>query len=631
MAPRVAAQSTIYTQAPYSIIQAVSTETFQPEGLIIDGIGAGALALSSDGETFYGVAESGMGLPSQVLAIDRASGKTLRTYQTQFPIWGAVAVAPDQSKIYVATCSYSEYGITCQGGEVEVLDTKTGQSLAIVSMGGDQVFEIVPVPDGSAVCVSHGATSSPPSLLSNAVPSTSTTMIAVPSFQIGASFVAPEGGYPAALVVAPDSGSAFVLTAVLSAAVYQISLPKMTLVATIAPPPTIYTEAGSLAISPNGTLAALLGGTYASNSELLFIDVATGQVQYTVAGVVGDVVSISPDGGLAYTLDNGNLAAVDAKTGTVTPEITGEEIGSVVLSPNGKELYPLLSANTAVEVYEEGALVPSRLLEVGGPPRFLALSPDGKTLYSAGGNLGVWAVSTTTGELMAILLPGVGVGAVAVSPDGATLYAGAPNPNTVTILDAATGAVLNSVALPSCEDGPGMMAMAPGGGRLYVMVCGSTVAVDTKKQATAGMVSGTNGTGLAVSPTGRTIYVSAGEESFYDPATIDVVDAATMEITATIPISTSAIAFSPDGQQAYIGSTQDNVSGITVIDTASLAVVDFIPGVTYGAGESIAFTPDGRLAIVAGGEGSVINTRSLQVIGRFPSAELGFDAPVAIH
>jgi YVTN family beta-propeller protein len=392
-----------------------------------------------------------------------------------------------------------------------------------------------------------------------------------------------------------------------------------------------------MAVSPSGTLAVMLGnyqGNYPGSSELLFIDIATGLVRQTIDGASGNIVSISPDGNLVYSLssseaDEVDLYVADARTGSSSAVITGQSIGGAVISPDGDEIYLLLSPSTAVEAFEEGSPTPSKLLEVGTPPVYLAVSPDGGTLYSAGSNGGLWAISTATGQLLAALLPAITVGAVAVSPDGATLYAVTYNSNDLKIIDAGTGAVLNSIALPGCQGVvAGNIAVAPGGGKLYVMVCGPVIVIDTKQEAIAAAIQGPNGVALAMSPTGRTVYATTGNNSV-TPDAIDVIDAATNTITATIAVGASAVAFSPDGTRAYAASTQDNVSGITVIDTASLAAIDFIPGVTSGGAESIAFTPDGELAVVAGGEGSVINTHSLQVVAKFPSAD--FAAPVVIH
>jgi DNA-binding beta-propeller fold protein YncE len=70
----------------------------------------------------------------------------------------------------------------------------------------------------------------------------------------------------------------------------------------------------------------------------------------------------------------------------------------------------------------------------------------------------------------------------------------------------------------------------------------------------------------------------------------------------------------------------DAAQGINVIDTATLAVTNFLPG-TFGVG-GLAVTPDGTL-LYGGGQsptfqfgaepGSIINTQSLQITATFPS------------
>jgi DNA-binding beta-propeller fold protein YncE len=103
------ASATLYIPVPYSTISPVNTSTWQLEDAIPAG-GSGTFVLSPDGTTFY-AAEFGSlyGPPTlgYILAIDRATGKTLRSYHTQYPIWGGLALLPDQSQIYVDTCSSS--------------------------------------------------------------------------------------------------------------------------------------------------------------------------------------------------------------------------------------------------------------------------------------------------------------------------------------------------------------------------------------------------------------------------------------------------------------------------------------------------------------------------------------------
>ena len=147
-----AANSTIYTSNPGTVLTTLSTKTLKGGGTIPAGIGSTVALLSSDGNTFYMAAPNG-----QIIAVERLTGKTLRTYHTKYPIWNPVslALAPNQSRIYVDTCSSSADGSTCQGGNVEVLDVASGQNLAVISVGTDQVFGIAAAPNGKTVYAAH--------------------------------------------------------------------------------------------------------------------------------------------------------------------------------------------------------------------------------------------------------------------------------------------------------------------------------------------------------------------------------------------------------------------------------------------------------------------------------------------
>src|ERR1039458_4624952 len=138
--------------APPNRNTAGSPNSVKPVGLIPLRVAANPLVLSADGRTFYSI-DSNSTAKNQVFAIDVATGKTLRVYQTKNPIWFPypLVVSPNQSQIYVSTCSSSIDGATCEGGNVEVLDVASGLDLAVISMGSDQVFQIAAAPNGAAV------------------------------------------------------------------------------------------------------------------------------------------------------------------------------------------------------------------------------------------------------------------------------------------------------------------------------------------------------------------------------------------------------------------------------------------------------------------------------------------------
>jgi WD40 repeat protein len=584
--------------------------------------------LSSDGNTFYVAAPSGPTYSNgQIIAVDRLNGKTLHTYHTKYPIWNPVslALAPNQSRIYVDTCSSSADGSTCQGGNVEVLDVASGQNL-VISAGTDQVFGIAAAPNGKTVYAAHYP-NSPDCCFSIccAVPAGSVPPSAITAFD--ATSFQPVGslafltGTPSSIVITPDSQTGFVAS---GGNVYQIALAQMTLAATIP-----VGDAAFMALSGDGTtLAAAEVSAGYLNSELSFINTATGAMTgpVTLSGAVSGV-SIAPDGSAAYVTAYNPLDVlyvVSVQDLKVVAEPPLGDVLATVVSPNGEELYPLLAAGSAVEVLQQGSVTPSKLLRAAGGG--FALSPDGQTLYSTGPQSGLWATSTTTGQVVKTMLPKSFVYGVVVSPDGKTLYA-LVSGTSVVVVNASTGEGEKSIPLPvngQPEDLYVALALTPAGDRLYVLggaiTPDNTVVIDTRNLAILATLAGAGGYSLAINPSGDAVYIG-------QYLAIDVIQTATNKVIGTISAApaVNSIAFSPDGTRAYAWGGYA-AQGINVIDTATLAVTNFLPG-TFGVG-GLAVTPDGTL-LYGGGQsptfqfgaepGSIINTQSLQITATFPS------------
>jgi YVTN family beta-propeller protein len=78
---------------------------------------------------------------------------------------------------------------------------------------------------------------------------------------------------------------------------------------------------------------------------------------------------------------------------------------------------------------------------------------------------------------------------------------------------------------------------------------------------------------LAVSPDGKTLYVSSGVSRFSIPEVVSVIDTTTDTVTTTIPVGTSptGVGVTPDGSP----NTDDNT--VSVIDTKTNTVIATIP------------------------------------------------------
>jgi DNA-binding beta-propeller fold protein YncE len=197
-------------------------------------------------------------------------------------------------------------------------------------------------------------------------------------------------------------------------------------------------------------------------------------------------------------------------------------------------------------------------------------------------------------------------------------------------VNASTGAVETTVDMPACTTSyysQGSIAVSPDGKDVYAMYCGPTAVFDTATQSLTATINGTNVGTLALSPKGHLLFASSGGAENSPSTSISVIDTATRKLVGTIPLATAAMAFSPDGAQAYIGTSENNVAGVAVVDTSILAVTDFVPGVVPGySPESIAVTPDGKLVYVGGPNGGVIDAKTLQVVENFKPG-----SPIAIH
>jgi WD40 repeat protein len=640
------ADYTVYDPVPFSTISSFNTTTWQPEKTVAavgGNILSDTLVLSSDGNTFY------VSIPATNLveAIDRASGKVLQSYAPKYPIVAAPAVLPNGSALFVGTCGESDTFAGCIGGGVEVFDVASAKPLDIISMGSDQVSQIVAAADGATVYVSHyyapsafctpfsSWCPSPVAPAQTSVPSQTLTAIDVATLQVGASVGAPEGSppeSPLAVAITPDGQQAWMLAGEdfipggPPATVYGVSLADMTINATI-PIATIIWGGPTIAVSPDGSTVATGSNcpeAYCDNI-LVFINAATQSVFQTVSNCAGNVISLDSSNNAYVSWTNTNY--VNSETGAITTVLQGRT-GPSAFSSDGKELYILFGAGSAVLSAEAGTSNEggtSRLFNIASAPMWMAVAANGETLYSAEWFGGLWAFSTATGEV-AGQAPISFATAVAVSPDGTTLYMVQFQPNQLVTLDASTFAIENTLPLPgSCYGAsPGeAIAVTPSGGQIFAMACGFTWMIDAKtltiKNIIKGGDGGADGAAVAANPKGGTVYVSTGPS-------IDIVDTTTDGIIGTIPITAAAIVFSPDGSRAYVESTQDTVSGVAVVDTSTLAVTGFVAGIAPDGGEGLALTPDGSYLYAAGNPGAIVDTQTLQIVGQFQS-----DGPIVIH
>jgi DNA-binding beta-propeller fold protein YncE len=264
-------------------------------------------------------------------------------------------------------------------------------------------------------------------------------------------------------------------------------------------------------------------------------------------GALPVAVAVRPDGRSAYVVNYsaGTVSQYDdATSGFLYPKAppavsAGSFPSALAVSPDGTSVYVTNAGNGTVSQYDVGAggvLSPKApaTVNAGSSPLGVAASPDGKSVYVANSSDGtvsqhaVGAGGVLSPKTPMTINAGTGPEAVAVSPDDTSVY------------------VLNR------------------GGTVSQYSVGAGGVLSAKNPATVG--TGAYPTAIAVSPDGRNVYVtnqgngslgSAGTVSQYDVGPGGVLSAKT---PATVGTGSNpfGVAVSPDGKSVYVTNDHDN-------------------------------------------------------------------------
>lgn len=242
----------------------------------------------------------------------------------------------------------------------------------------------------------------------------------------------------------------------------------------------------------------------------------------------------------------------------------------------------------------------------------LALSPDGRTLYSGDAATGdLVVVDTTLREVVARVPLDHGIHAIDLAPDGRSLWVdgaldGYPWLSATTVLDAVTLAVVQRLApalgaaahlsftpdarevwAPSISTNLAWVWDAATGAVLAAVPLTDAALAGGSPEAERGLIGFNE---IAMAPDGRTAY-AVGPEA----ARVHAIDVARREVIATAPTGARAhgIAVRPDGREVW---TADRGGSVTVLDAATLARLATIDLGAYA--NHVTFTRDGAHALV---------------------------------
>lgn len=420
---------------------------------------ATAVALSPDGNRLFVSGPQG-----HVVALDPGGTSMPVALPTgEGPL--GLALSPDGTRLYVANVSE---------GTVSVLDALAGTLLTSVRVGLGP-FGIAVTPDGGRVFVANLEDATVSMIDADAMAVVDTIRVGERPQAFGnfiGPAVTPRFSPTPTATPRQQNALAWVVNYV-SREVTLIDTASDTLVATVS-------TSGQ---SPEGIAVSRTGVAYLAD----FNDDDLEVIDPRVPGVVDTIpvppnprgVAVTPDGATVVVAHSlffpGKVSIVDVATRQVRKTIeVGDEPWAVAVSPDGSTAYVTLQTGGAIAVIDVATGCVMREIRHLILPRGIALSPDGRLAYvTHNGPLGLDVIELASGEVLGNAPTGDGYyGAVAVRPDGGEIYA-AGYPSSLLVVDAATYAIVDQVALDASTSG---LAISPDA-FVYASLGGNLVAV----------------------------------------------------------------------------------------------------------------------------------------------------------
>jgi YVTN family beta-propeller protein len=277
---------------------------------------------------------------------------------------------------------------------------------------------------------------------------------------------------------------------------------------------------------------------YTEGMRLMPIDTETNRAEKPITVPADDWIwgiAISPDGSTAYVADLGaggeEVVPVNLHTGKPQkPFNVVPNIGEIAITPNGTTAYMASSTNDVVVPVNLATRAIGKPIPIGPPgtpempgpdaPWAIAITPDGDTAYVTDvGTNTVTPINLATGTPGKPIPVGNEPFGIAIAPNGKTAYvtnSGGPTEtggDTVTPINLATNTAGKPIKVGKYPYG---IAITPGGGTAYVAngaISAGQVSTVTPIDLTTGKpgkaIKASSGSGVVVSPTGTTAYVSS--------------------------------------------------------------------------------------------------------------------------
>jgi len=287
------------------------------------------------------------------------------------------------------------------------------------------------------------------------------------------------------------------------------------------------------------------------------------------------------------------VAPLSAAADSVTTSIpTGTNSPAVIaVTPDGSKVVAVNYSNT-VTVVDTATGTSTAPASLGAFSYNLVVTPSGTTALVATTGAGLSFVDTATGVATSVVYNSY-IFDVALSPDGSLAYLTTAS-STVIVVDVATRAEVRRITLSNAGNGYGI-AVLPGGAQLLVTDISGQALLEV--DAATGAVTQTiaiasNPTEVVVSADGAHVYVASFISGTVHSVNLTAGTASPIALDATGPFAEMGL--TPDGSKLYVARGFGNQ--VTVIDTASNTTT--APIITAVISRGIAIPASGTRAYV---------------------------------
>ncbi|MDX2169533.1 MAG: hypothetical protein SF182_20865 [Deltaproteobacteria bacterium] len=285
------------------------------------------------------------------------------------------------------------------------------------------------------------------------------------------------------------------------------------------------------------------------------------------------LLAVEPNGQHVYAAGDGVLTIIDAASNTVVSNVpVNPQSTGIAAAPNGQRVYVASLFSIMLNQLDTGtntlqSPITMFLERLRGGFGFMAVAPDNQTIYIANRANQRFGILDLNGGPGSLLTPTVWPVDMKVTPDGKTVVSvGCKQictPGFIQLFDATTQLFTQEIKV---DGNPYRVVLSPDGSRAYVAnLTGPSLSfVDlTSRQVTNTVAVPSQPTGLAISPDGATLYVASQTSGAFS-----VVDVASATLRGQLSVPQARdVAVTPDGRRVYVSSGNQ----VLAIDAQALA------------------------------------------------------------